>query len=176
MRTIRTKVYQFNELSESAQKKALTEMWGVNVEHEWWDSIYDDAAQVGLKIEGFDIDRPNYCKGELTLSLTESCNKIIENHGEECDTYLTAKLYQAEWAKLVAEHSDGINTDKVTEDKESDFDGFADELEKQYRLSICNDYLNALRKEYEYLTSEEAIKETIIANEYEFTVNGKQYS
>lgn len=176
MRTIRTKVYKFNELSESAQKKALTEMWDINVDYDWWSSVYEDAAEVGIKINEFDIDRPNYCRGELTLPLTESCNKIIKTHGEECDTYLTAKLYLAEWAKLVCEHSDGINTDKVAENKESDFDELADELEKQYRLSICNDYLTTLRKEYEYLTSDEAIKETITANEYEFTVNGKKYS
>lgn len=32
-----------------------------------------------------------------------------------------------------------------------------------------------LEKEYEYQTSDEAVKETIIANEYEFTADGKQY-
>ena len=30
-----------------------------------------------------------------------------------------------------------------------------------------------LQKKFEYLQSEEAIKETIEANEYEFTANGK---
>jgi hypothetical protein len=32
-----------------------------------------------------------------------------------------------------------------------------------------------LRHEYEYLTSEEAIKETLIINEYDFTIDGKIY-
>jgi hypothetical protein len=32
-----------------------------------------------------------------------------------------------------------------------------------------------LEKEYEYLTSEETIKESLIANEYDFTEDGKIY-
>jgi hypothetical protein len=34
------------------------------------------------------------------------------------------------------------------------------------------EFLSQLREAYDYLTSEEAIKETIISNEYEFTING----
>ena len=39
--------------------------------------------------------------------------------------------------------------------------------------ALLNDYLSLLSNEYEYLISDEAIKETITANEYEFYENGK---
>jgi hypothetical protein len=43
---------------------------------------------------------------------------------------------------------------------------------------ILRDYMRwiyrTLEKEYDYMTSEEAIKETIIANDYEFTKDGSR--
>lgn len=143
------------------------------MDHEWWDSTYEDAATIGLKITGFDLGRASYCKGELTYSLTEACNLIFSNHGGNCDTYNTAKSFLAEWDKLVKEHSDGIDTDRVCEDKEYEFDQLADELENKFTLALCEDYRIILQREYEYLTSNEAVKDTIIANEYDFTIDGK---
>lgn len=175
MKTVRIKVYKFNELNEKAQQKALLDLCYINVEYDWWQFTYDDAKTIGLKITGFDIDRGNYCEGELMQSLSEVCYLIFENHGEHCETYKTAKAYLAEWAKLVKEHSDGVDIDKVSEDKEYEFDELADELEEQFRMSLCEDYKIILQHEYEYLTSEEAIKETIIANEYDFTADGKLF-
>jgi plasmid maintenance system killer protein len=171
MRTIQTTLYKFNELSEAAQKKAITEFYSINIEHDWFDFIFEDAKNIGLKINEFDNDR-GYCKGKLLHSLTEVCDLIITNHGESCETHKTAKSYLKEWDKLVAEHSDGIQKDKVCEDKEYEFDKLADELDKQFRLSLCEDYRIILQHEYEYQTSDAAIKETIIANDYEFTIEG----
>lgn len=175
MRTIRIKLFKFKELSEKSQEKAISEFSDINIDHSWWDFIYEDAEGIGLQINAFDANPGGYCKGKLLHSLSEVCNLIISNHGEECETHKTAKLYLSEWAKLVKEHSDGINTDIVTEEKETEFDELADELEKQFRLSLCEDYRIMLSNEYDYLTSRDAIKESIISNEYEFTKEGKFY-
>lgn len=174
MKTVRIKIYKFNELNEQAQVKAIEQMSDINVYFDWWSFTYQDAETVGIKITEFDLGRGTI-KGELNISLTESCELILANHGESCETYKTAKAYLAEWAKLVKEHSDGVDTDKVCEDKQYEFDELADELEKQFRLSILEDYRILLQHEYDYLSSAEAIKETIIANEYDFTADGKQY-
>lgn len=174
MKTVRIKIYKFNELNEQAQAKAIEHMSDINVYFDWWDFIFQDAETVGIKITEFDLDRGTI-KGKLNVSLTESCELVLDNHGESCETYKTAKAYLAEWAKLVKEHSDGVNTDKVCEDKEYDFDQLADELETQYRLSMLEDYRIMLQHEYDYQTSREAIQETIIVNEYDFTADGKQY-
>jgi hypothetical protein len=48
------------------------------------------------------------------------------------------------------------------------------DMEANFLDSLLEDYAIMLQKEYEYLQSEEAITETIVANEYEFTEEGKQ--
>lgn len=54
MRTIETKVYKFDELSNDAKAKAVEKMWDVNVDYEWWDSVYEDAADIA-ELFGLDI-------------------------------------------------------------------------------------------------------------------------
>ena len=48
-----------------------------------------------------------------------------------------------------------------------------EQLEKEYKRDIASELLHTLQKQYEYLTSSEAIVETFEANEYEFTTQGK---
>lgn len=175
MKTIRIKVYKFAELSEKAQEKAIDSLRYINVEHGWWAYTYEDAENIGLKITGFDLDRPNYCEGELLHSLTEVCNLIVKNHGENCDTYKTAKSFLTKWGKLVKDHSDGIDINKVCEDKEYEFYQLADELGNEFKKALCEDYKIILQHEYDYLTSDEKIKDTIITNEYDFTADGKKF-
>jgi hypothetical protein len=174
MRTVRTKVYKLNELTPDARQKAIEHFSDVNVNFDWWEYIYQDAGYIGITITEFDLDH-GIISGKLTNSLTDSCELIMANHGESCETYKTAKAYLAEWAKLVKEHSDGVETDKVCKDKEYEFDELVDELENQFRLSLLQDYRIMLQHEYDYQTSEAAIVETILANEYEFTKDGKQF-
>lgn len=171
MKTVRVKIYKFNELSEAAKNQAIKELSDINTVYNWWDFIYADAADIGLEITSFDTDR-GLCEGNLNDSLAECCEKIIANHGEQTETYKTAKAYLAEWAQLVAEHSDGIHTDKVAEGKENEFDQLADEQEQQFKRSLLKNYLNLLRREYDYITSDAAIIESIISNDYDFTSNG----
>lgn len=175
-RTIRTKVYKFNELSQDAQQTVIDNNYFINVDfNDWFDGVYIDAENIGLKIKEFDIDRGSYVKAVFTDSAQFTANKILQEHGESCETYQTAKTFLAEWAALVEKYSDGINTDVVAEDNEYDFDTEADELEREFLRSLSEDYRIILSNEYDYLTSEEAIKETIISNEYEFTKDGKRF-
>jgi hypothetical protein len=45
----------------------------------------------------------------------------------------------------------------------------------EFLCDLLEDYRIILSKEYNYQTSEETIKETIEANDYEFTAEGKLY-
>ena len=47
------------------------------------------------------------------------------------------------------------------------------DLENEFLQSLLEDYSIMLQNESEYLQSAEAIRETIEANEYEFTEDGK---
>ena len=174
MRTFEIKIYQFSELSEEAKEKAI--QWGaeLNISHDWWEFTYDDATNIGLKIDSFDLYRREI-NGEILNSATDTATKIIEDHGEECDTYKLASVFLMQWANLVSKYSDGIKTDIVAEENEGQFDEEANELEAEFKRELLEEYLCMRDREYHYLTSEEAIIETIEANEYEFTEDGEIY-
>ena len=167
MRTIRTKVYQFSELkTEQAKRKAIEVCNDYNVSYDWWESVYEDAANIGLKITGFDIDRASYCNGDFTLSAHEVAANIIRDHGEQCETNKTAQSFL-----------DTVNEiqGKYEEMEGEDYENEMIEAEDEFLKSLLEDYRIMLSKEYDYLTSEDAIIETIEANEYEFKADGTRY-
>lgn len=175
MKTISITLYKFEELTKEAQKKAIEKHHDINVNFNWWESTYEDAKTIGLEIEGFDLDRNKHCLGAFIHSPNETTNLILENHGEKCKTVAIAISFRARWADLVSDHSDGIKTDEVSEDKETEFDQLADELENEFKNDLLSEYANILEKESEYLMSQEAIKETLISNEYDFRENGERH-
>jgi hypothetical protein len=165
MRTKSYQVFKFDELSEEAKEKAIQNLSDINVDYEWWDSVYDDAENIGLKITSFDLDRNRHAKGNFTLSASEVAANIIRDHGEDCETYKTAQSFL-----------DGQNADSMPDEESDDFSAWENrmiDLEDEFLKSLLEDYSIMLQKEYEYRTGEEAIIETIQANEYEFTEDGK---
>jgi hypothetical protein len=173
MRTIETTVFTFDELSDEAKDKALEKLRHVNVDCDWWEFIYMDAENVGIKITHFDTGRGWDIGLKFIGSAYDTAQKIMKEYIETCEKFKTAKQFVKDWSELVAEHSDGIKLDEVDDDKEYEFDIAADELEKEFTKSIGHDFLTMLQKEEEYLTSDEVVIETILANEYEFTEEGK---
>ena len=165
------RLYTFDQLSDEGKEKALFEQGFCNVDHDWWESTYEDAKRVGLTLTGFDIDRANYCHGYFKHGAIETADKIIEEHGKDCDTFKTATAFLADRDKLVKKYSNG--TDRVTEENENEFDKDCDALEKDFLHDILEDYRIILQKEHDYLTSEAAIIETIKANNWTFTAEGK---
>ena len=171
MRTIRTKVYQFSELSESAKQKAIESNYDINLFSDWWDSVYDDAKNIGLKITGFNIDRGSYCNGDFTISANEVAQNILNNHGEQCETYKTAASFMEEWQPIFINYMDESHADYESQESETKLQ----DIENDFLTNILEDYRIILSKEYDYLTSETAIIETIEANEYEFKVDGTRF-
>lgn len=171
MRTIRTKVYQFSELSEQAKQKAVEQCSDYNVSHDWWESVYEDAENIGLKITGFDIDRASYCKGNFTLAANEVAANILGQHGEQCETYKTAASFMEEWQPVFNNYMDESHADYESAESEQKLV----DIENDFETNLLEDYRIILSKEYDYLTSEEAIIETIEANEYEFKADGTRF-
>jgi hypothetical protein len=165
MRTIRTKVYQFSELSKAAQSKAVEVMNDINTDFNWWQFIYEDAAQIGLKLDGFEFDSASFVRnlgGEFTLSACEVAANIFRDHGENCETYKTAESFMEIWQPV-------FNTYMKTEKGEDKLI----HLETKFLNTLLADYKQMLQDEYDHQCSREAIIETIEANEYEFDINGK---
>jgi len=187
MRTIETTVYKFDELNENAKQKALQQFYDLNVSHDWWDYTYDDAKNVGIKITAFDLDRRKSCDGEFYDNAEAVAQKITEEHGENCETYKTAKAFLLEMEAMEERAKTDYENYKIKnpieEEREySDFNSYFDyeweneteDAKEDFKKSIFEDYANMLQNEYEYLTSEAAIIESIEANEYEFTEDGKR--
>lgn len=162
MRTIRTKVYKFNELSKKVQETVLRNQCFINIETDWWESVYEDAERVGLKITDFSIEGYSYCNAEFTLSACEVAQNILNNHGEATDTYNTAESFMKVWQPV-------FNAYMETEEGETELMS----IEEDFLKRLQANYTDLLKQEYKYLTSNETIIETIQANDYEFTKDGK---
>lgn len=169
MRTIETTVYSFDELSEEAQQKAIDTLCSVNVDYDWWEYTYEDAETIGLRITSFGLDRDRHAEGEFLLSACEVAQNILNGHGEQCDTFKTAKNFLSEFEPVFASYMDETSADyecSVIEDE-------LQYMEAEFLDSLLEDYSIILQHEYEHLQSNEVIIETIKANDYEFTENGK---
>lgn len=159
MRTKTYKVYKFNELSNEAKENAVSKLYDLNVDGEWWENTYYDAEHTAnLQLTSFDIERD--CSGNFIDYPEDTAKKIMSEHGKNCDTLLTAREYQANYTRIEEEYTDLKFTTEINA------------LNNEFLKSILEDYRVILQKEYEYLTSEEAIIETIGANDYDFTEDG----
>ena len=173
MRTKVTKtvVYPFDELSEDAKEKAVQGFWDINLFNEWWESIFEDAAEVYIELTEFELDRGSYCHGEFIKDAEDTAKLIIEDHGKSCETYKTAIEFIEDSAKLYMKYPVKLDDDgddeneTIREDKQ-------EELNVEFKYSLLEDYRIILQNEYEHLGSEDVIIETIKINEYEFTVDG----
>jgi len=152
MKTITINLYEFNELSEKAQRHALNKMWDINIDYEWWDWTYEDALNVGCIIKGFDLGRGKSVNLVIDNEHIEVAQKIVENWGETCDGYKESKQF--------------------IEDFETVDEDILDNLKHKYKDVLEKTFWNMLQEDYDYKISDEAIKETIESNEYYFTESG----
>lgn len=171
MRTIRTKVYKFDELSKEAQQKAIE--WYRNADSGdysfEWEHIKDDAKEIGLNITELSDHRPN--KGEFTLSANEVAQNIFNTHGESCETYKTAAKFMAEWQPIFCNYMDESHEDYESGESEDKLNT----LENDFLYSLLEDYRIMYNEDIDNQSSEEYITEQIIANEYEFTKEGNRF-
>jgi hypothetical protein len=173
--TVTTTVYEFDELSDEAKAVALQELICINVEHEWWLNTYEDAENVGLKITSFD---EHNIEGYFVKDAESTAQLVLNNHGpadstepnqDACETYKDA------WEFLNAVSVQGsIFMDRDDAEQFVNSEEYA-ELCSEFLKTLCEDYRIILGKEYDYLCTDEAIIETIKANEWEFTVDGDKY-
>lgn len=163
-------VYSFEELSEEAQEKAIDKFRFANVDYGWWECVYEMAKEIGIKIKGFDIDA-GIIKGELTISFLDSFREIRKNWGRGSELHKTAKEYLNQYNKAYKEWK---KDEELTLD-DFEFEDEARDIEEDYKKAILEDFLILLKKEYEYQTSDETVKEMIIDNEYEFEEDGTLY-
>ena len=168
MKQVIVTLYQYDELSESSQQTALKYFSDINVHYPWYDFTYEDAINIGLKITSHDLYHHDI-EGKLTLDIEDSIEKILSTHGKICDTYKLALDYKDHLTEIQNRMSYASESKLIALEKA------VEELTTEYEHNLLEEYLLMLRREYAYLTSQEAIEETIRANEYDFTKEGKLF-
>lgn len=159
----------FNKLSKRARQKALEDNIYLNVNHEWWDSTYEDAANIGLEITGFDLDRRQDIDGKFTGELHDSLETILSEHGEKCDTYQVALEFKE---RFQGERAAARMRDEPDWNEGCNFPDLLEDYEK----ALLKCYFRMLKEDYDYLTTDEAIIESIEANDYRFSREGEMVS
>lgn len=175
MRTIEVKLYQFEELSNEAKENAIEENRTMNVEHDWWDWFDEGMNEIGIKVNSFDV-----YYGNIGITIDDSeqtAIKAIEKYPKENEVFKISKQFIADRDALVKRLGEGNNIDgySVKEEFINEYDEEIEHLEEQYRREIAKEIITWLREDYEYLQTDEAIAETLIANDYEFTEGGTIY-
>lgn len=179
-------VYKFQELPVEIQDKILSDMWDINVDFEWWDcdglTGFSQAEinkhhlkpnewkydLLSYKKMYFDLDRGQYIQFvDCEFANDETARKFL---GVPRDLWLrvswsfvNSREYNTRLDYETAWDYDGTLTDKQTAILDKAVERFSDKVHEVWR---------SLRDSYEYLTSREAILETIEANNYEFTAEG----
>lgn len=148
MKTKTITLYSFNELTKDGQNKALSNLYDINTYNGWDDFIFEDAKTVGLEIKEYE-----FLHGSATDIVIDfigeadnTARLIIENHGPGTETFKAAKAF---------------------------LDSKMGELQQWKfidRLAVL--YLEMFKSNYDHYTSDEAIIETIEANEYYFDEKG----
>lgn len=165
MKTVTTNLYQFDELSDDAKAKVLERFYDINTcDSFWYENVLEDAKEIGLKIDEFDIDRGSYCKGAFLWNASDVAEAIISNHGETCETWKTARVFLDDTALI----RESLASDDLDDTEYYNAECKLEEAADDFLQSLLEDYRIMLTKEYEYQSSEEAVIETIRCNEYEF--------
>jgi hypothetical protein len=189
MTTIEYKLAKFEELTDSQKEKALDHHrdWNVDGGYDWWDGVYEDAKTIA-NILGIDVDRIyfsgfwsqgdgacfegsfSYKKGMVkAVKAYAPLDKELHNIALSIQELHRKAFYGAYGKVRQSGHyyhersmSVGVDSEKGMVDEDEWRDVFAD-----FALWI---YRN-LEKEWEYLTSDEVISESLIANEMEFEID-----
>ena len=190
MKTIKIKLYSFNELSETAKNNAI-EKWR-NDSEIFLDFFNDDCVNLASE-KGFkDIELQyslSYCQGDgLSFSaqsydnlenlflqvlgkgkektakiISESCNlKIKSNNGHYCYASKSDVDIYLDYSINDSENIENVVNQVL-------------ELLQDEYLELCSEMEKNGYNEIEYQLSDEAISETLQVNDYDFTEEGEIY-
>jgi len=199
MRILETKVYTFEELSEEAKEKAIENNRYMNVDYwEWYHNVYDAFKEkysslfeiTEIYFSGFHSqgDGAMFEYGGITdklidefiaqLELSPLRKKIVKDifyfsgsgrqhgyyHNEHCCWHIIN-------IECTYAYREGYypNIDEFMYELQVDFDDY---VRKKY-IELAQQLYQWLEDEYEWHTSDEAIRECLIEGEHEFTENGE---
>jgi hypothetical protein len=193
--TIETTVFTYNELSESAKNRARDWFYQAGaLHHDWFDSVYEDAKAVGA-LMGITIDKI-YFTGfasqgdgacfEGSYEYAKGAVKAIADYAPQDETLpriakalqetqrkafyrLSAKVYHS--GHYYHSRCTSIHVFNQSDWAESEIDESISESLRDFMDWIYNQ----LERDHDYLSSQEVVEETIVANGYTFTADGARF-
>ena len=204
MRTIETKVYQYEELSEQAKENARNSLRdrlsGNRIEIEsddYWNTLKKIEEIFGIKVRDWSVNgySPTYFRFYF-VNLDED----IENEPKFLLRYLNRyvlpcidcrKTYYAKnhyenhkkrKSRIISYPKydfciTGAWTDIAVDDALNNIKEsiMQGKSARDFVRDMLNNFFERWNKDYEYAYSDESIEEEIVNNEYEFLENGKPY-
>jgi hypothetical protein len=201
METRVIRVYEFHELHPTVQENVINSYRDINTDHDWWNFVYEDAINIG-RILGISIDKINfsgfssqgdgahfigkytgYEKGSRD-NIRDYAPRDTDLHGIADDLYdLQRRNFYTLTADIERDYScryEHPGAMDITLHRYTPM-GYEIDVSKECYDAFCGimrDFANriycTLEHDYWYLTSDEAIRETIEANDYRFFANGER--
>jgi hypothetical protein len=168
--------YKFSELNEEIQAKVLDAFRDINTDHDWYEFVISEwkakLSDIGflnaeISFQGF----YHQCCGcsfsaelDLEQHLVNNFKPLLkEDTHFVCQRNDYARNYR-EWKYVQVNYLSSEAMDKLSEE-------FIEWL-NDYKIDLEHEIYKSLEKEYEYLISDQLVKETLEANEYYFLENG----
>lgn len=145
MKTIKVKNY--SELDLETRAKVLDKYRHINVDDDWYEHIYEAFKE---KAEGFEVSKIYFSgfSSQGDGAMFEGRYLLDEGYWE---VRHRGHYYHA--------YSRNVNTDLPEEQEKL--------IDQQY-LELCHWLYKELEQAYDYLTSDEMVAETLVANDYHF--------
>lgn len=194
-RTVKIKVYTYDELSEAAQSRAR-DWWRSGPDENFWSEPMTEDLKTVAAFMGWtvtDTAFSGFCsQGDGAQFTGTWCARdvksadALEQHAPKAASDSNARLAQfmGEFIRLAKEspeasasvfHSRGGSASYNTAFDTPEMHGEAFQALQETTRALMDWYYRQLEKEYEYQDSDERVAETIIANEYEFKANGDRF-
>ena len=192
MRTIRTKVYKFNELSEQAKQVAIEEVRNEYYEYnDFANWAVDDCALFEPKEKElielfgedynfplikntresiyFDTERNRFLDCEKAMQITNK-KQFLLWLGIDVEDEAFENIY----FEIITPNYRNASTEIAFDDYDEMFEDRIETAVEKFN-SLIRDIIDRIEADIDYRFTDEVIIEDILANDYEFLSNGKKY-
>lgn len=169
-------VYFFSELDPKVQAKVLDKNRDINVDHNWYEYIISEwnkkLESIGfinaeISFSGF-YSQGDGCCFKSSLDLDHFLiNDFEPLKKEEIDI-----AYEPYLGWTAYRQGKFVSYGCLSNDEMNQLCDSLVEFINEYKVDLCVEIYEDLRKQYEYLTTDEAVKETIELNEYVYLIDG----
>lgn len=192
MRTIRTKVYKFNELSEQAKQVAIEEVRNEYYEYnDFANWAVDDCALFEPKEKElielfgedynfplikntresiyFDTERNRFLDCEKAMQITNK-KQFLLWLGIDVEDEAFENIY----FEIITPNYRNASTEIAFDDYDEMFEDRIETAVEKFN-SLIRDIIDRIEADIDYRFTDEVIIEDILDNDYEFLSNGKKY-